>query len=65
MTTFWKYLPWIISVVLLALLLVWVDKYNKAKAANGSLASAAVDAATAGNTGIAGGIGLDMAAETV
>lgn len=65
MTTFWKYLPWIIAVVLLALLFVWVDKYNKAKAANGSLASAAVDAATSGNTGIAGGLDLGLAAETV
>ncbi len=65
MQTFWKWLPWISFAVVLALLLVYVDKYNKAKAANGSLASAAVDAATAGNTGIAGGIDLGMVRETV
>lgn len=54
MTRFWKYLPWILAVAAVVGLVMYIDKYNKAKAANKSLATDAVK--TAVNTGIAGGL---------
>lgn len=63
MSTFLKWLPWIIAASAAAAFIVYMDKYNKAKAANKGLADAVVQ--TNGNTGIGGGLDIEAAADSL